>query len=337
MGAAAPVGVTVTAWPRLRAGMAGTAAAALLLVLGVSPALAAERYVLLVTGASGGAPYAQKYDRWRVSLLTTLREKFKYPDDHLFVLAETESRGVRKATRENVQRVLGDLQKRLTKDDLLLVFLIGHGTSPDVDEAKFNLVGPDLTAGEWAELLKPIPGRLVFVDTTAASFAFMRKIASPGRVVLTATDSAAQQFETVLAEFLVKAFDDPAADLDKDGRVSVLEAFTYASAGVRKWYEERGELPTERPLLDDTGEGIGREAGNPGPDGPLARITYLEPEATPADAALAALLNHRAELEAELQVLKARRSSMSPAQYDAQLERILLDLVRVSQQIRTKS
>jgi hypothetical protein len=333
MAAAAPLGVTVSAGPRVRAVVA---AGALLLVSGMSPALAAERYALLVTGASGGAPYAEKYDRWRVSLLTTLREKFKYPDDHLFVLAETESRGVRKATGENVRRVLGDLQKRLTKDDLLFVLLIGHGTSLDVDEAKFNLVGPDLTAGEWADLLKPIPGRLVFVDTTAASFPFMRKIAGRGRVVLTATDSSAQQFETVLAEFFVKAFDDPAADLDKDGRVSMLEAFTYASAGVRQWYEGRGELPTERPLLDDNGDGIGREADNPGPDGPVARITFLEPEATPADAALAALLNRRADLEADLEDIKARRSSMSPAQYDAQLEKILLELVRVSQQIRTK-
>ena len=106
---------------------------------------------------------------------------------------------------------------------------------------------------------------------------------------------------------------------------------------MRQWYEGRGGLPTERPLLDDNGDGIGREAGNPGPDGPLARITYLEPEATPADAAHAVLLNRRADLEAELEDLKARRSSMSPAQYDAQLERILLELVRVSQQIRAKS
>ena len=153
--------------------------------------LAVERYAFVVTGASGGDPYAQKYDKWRVSLLATLREKFGYPDDHLFVLAESESDGVGKATRDNVQRVLGDLQRRLTKDDLLLVLLIGHGTSFDGDEAKFNLVGPDLSAGEWSELLNPIPGRVVFVDTTAASFPFMRTIAGRGRVVLTATDSAA--------------------------------------------------------------------------------------------------------------------------------------------------
>ena len=32
------------------------------------------------------------------------------------------------------------------KDDLVLVVLLGHGTF-DGDQAKFNLVGPDLTAG----------------------------------------------------------------------------------------------------------------------------------------------------------------------------------------------
>ena len=208
---------------------------------------------------------------------------------------------MQKATRENVQRALGDLRKRLTKDDQLLVLLIGHGTSLDGDEAKFNLVGPDLTAGEWGDLLKPMPGRLVFVNTTGASFPFLRRLAGRGRVVLTATDSAAQQFETVFPEFFIKAFDDAAADLDKNGRVSMWEAFTYASDGVRQWFEQKGQLPTERPLLDDTGAGVGREALNPGTDGAVARITYLEPDAAlalPADTALAVLVKRRAELEA---------------------------------------
>jgi len=326
---------------RVRNAGSATALALLLVLAGVSPVLAVERYALVVTGASGGEPYGQKYDKWRISLLATLREKFGYPDDHLFALAESESRGVGKATRENVRRVLADLQRRLTKDDLLLVLLIGHGTSLDGgDEAKFNLVGPDLTASEWSELLKPIPGRLVFVDTTAASFPFMHKIAGPGRLVLTATDSAAQQFETVFPEFFVKAFEDPVADLDKNGRVSVLEAFGYASAGVRQWYEERGQLPTERPLLDDNGDGIGREADSPGPDGTIASVTYLDPGVPPfvaGDTALTALLKRRAELEAEVEDLKARRSLMPPEVYDAQLEKILLELARLSAQIHSKS
>jgi hypothetical protein len=255
------------------------------------------------------------------------------------VLAETESEGVRKATRENVQRAFAELRKHMAKDDQLLVLLIGHGTSIDEDDAKFNLVGPDMNATEWAELLKPLPGRLVFVNTTGASFPFLQKLAGRGRIVLTATDSAAQQFETVFPEYFVGAFEDAAADLDKNGRVSLWEAFTYASAQVKQSFEQKGQLPTERPLLDDTGAGIGREALNPGTDGAIAGATYLEPDARTAptaDAPVSVLLKRRAELEAELEELKTKKGTMAPEKYEAELERLLLEIARVAQQIRSK-
>jgi len=308
-----------------------------------TPASAGERYALVVTGASGGEAYQQKYDRWRATFLTTLREKFGYAQDHLLVLAEHESEGVQKATRANVQRVLTDLRRRLAKDDQLLVMLIGHGTTVDMsggEDAKFNLVGPDLSASEWADLLRPIPGRLVFVNGTAASFPFLHKLAGRNRVVLTANDSAAQQFETVFPEYFINAFGDAAADLDKNGRVSMWEAFSYASAEVRQWFEQKGQLPTERPLLDDTGAGIGREASSPGTDGAVAGVTYLEPEpaaAVAGDTALGALQKRLAELQTSLEELKAKKASLLPDQYDAELEKLVLEIARVSAQIRAKS
>ena len=301
---------------------------------------AGERYALIITGASGGEQYAQKYDAWRVAFTTTLRDKFHYAPDRTVVLAETASDGVQTSTREHVRKALTDLRARLTKDDQLLVLLIGHGTSIDGDEAKFNLVGPDLSASEWLDLIRQIPGRVVFVNTTAASFPFLRKLAGRGRVVVTATDSAAQQFETVFAEYFVKAFEDPAANFDKNGRVSIWEAFTYASNAVRQSFEQKGQLPTERPLLDDTGAGIGREAQNPGTDGAIARITYLEPDAPlalPADSTQAALVRRRAELEAQLEALRARKESMPEDDYAAELEKILVEIARVSAEIRSKS
>jgi hypothetical protein len=314
------------------------------LFLGVaSSASPADKYAVVVTGASGADVYAQKYDAWRTAFVTTLRDKMGYPDDHVFVLAETERAGVGPATREGVQRVFAALRSRVTKDDQLLVLLIGHGATidgADGADGKFNLVGPDLSASEWADMLKPIAGTLVFVDTTGGSFPFLRKLAGRGRIVLTATDSAAQQFETVFAEFFVKAFEDPAADVDKNGRVSMWEAFSYASAGVHQWFDQHGHLPTERPLLDDTGAGIGREAQNPGPDGAVARVTYVSVDAAPAstsDASLDALLKRRADLQAQIDALKGRKDDMAPDAYDAALEKLLLELARVSLQIRTKS
>ena len=114
---------------------------------------------------------------------------------------------------------------------------------------------------EWAALLKSIPGRVVVVDSTSASFPFIERLAGRKRIVITATDSAAQRFDTVFPEYFIRALTDHAADLDKDGRVSVWEAFIAASAGVRRYYEQRGQLATERALLDDNGDGQGREAG----------------------------------------------------------------------------
>ena len=307
------------------------------LVGSASTAHAGERYALIVTGASGADAYEQKYQTWRTSFTATLVDGFKYDPQRIITLAEREGPGVQKATRENVQRSLADLRKRLTREDQLLVLLIGHGTSLDGDEAKFNLVGPDLTAAEWTDLLKPLPGRLVFVNSTGASFPFLRRVAARGRVVLTATDSAAQQFETVFPEFFIKAFADEAADLDKNGRVSVWEAFTYASQAVKQSFEQKGTLVTERAVIDDNGDGVGKEATAAGADGVLAKTTFLdaEPAASASNPAAAALERQRIALEAQIEELKGRKDQLAPADYDAQLEKLAIELARISAQIRS--
>lgn len=306
-------------------------------------AVAGDNYALVVTGASGGEPYATKYDGWRRTFVSTLREKFGYPADHVIVLADKKEPGVAPATREQVQRTLAGFRTRLTKDDLLVVLLIGHGTSAagpaapgDAvgEDAKFNLVGPDLNATEWGDLLKPLMARLVFIDTTSASFPFLHHLAGPGRIVITATDSTAQEFETVFGEWFVKAFTETAADADKNGRVSLLEAFAYASAGVRRWFDEHNQLPTERPLIDEAGNGVGREAQSPGPDGALASVTYLQPAGGSPGAERRALLKRQAELEGQIEDLKLRRPSLSPDAYEAELERLLVELARISAELR---
>ncbi len=296
--------------------MIARAAAVLASVLWLvaAPAAAGDNYALVVSGASGGEMYAKKYDDWRHTLVTTLTSTLGYPADHVVALSESSA--------AKVQQAIGDLRVRMMKDDQLCVVLIGHGTAGD-GVAKFNLVGPDMSASDWAAQLKTVPGRLIFVDTTSASFPFLRQLAAPGRIVIAATDSAAQEFETVFPEFFIRAFGDPSADGDKDGRVSIFEAFLYASANVRIWFDQHNQLPTERALLDDDGDGVGREAWNPEPDGAVARATYLQAGSGPQN-----------DIELAIAALKARRSSMPPAAYDAELERLLTELARLAAQSR---
>ena len=311
-----------------------------LLCVAPSRADAGERYALLVTGASGGEAYAKKYQKWRTALALTLREQLGYPADHLITLGEDEGASAR-STRDNVRNALNDFRRRAVEGDVTLILLIGHG-SADSDGAKFNLVGPDLTVDEWAALIRPIAGRVVFVNSASGSFPFLATLAGRNRVVLVANDSAAQSFETVFPDYFVAAFADEMADRDKNGKVSLLEAFDYASAKVKAFFDGKGQLATERPLLDDTGAGIGREydSKEPTKDGQLAQVTYLAPE-VPASLAgnpeLASLLRRRAEFEDRLTVLKGNKEAMTPERYEEELERILLEIARIDRQRRAKT
>jgi hypothetical protein len=242
------------------------------------------------------------------------------------------------STAAGVKREIDKLRTRMHADDLLLIVLLGHGTA-DGTGAKFNLVGPDLDSNEWAALLKPLPGRLVIVDTTAASFPFLEHLAGPRRIVITATDSPAQRFDTVFPEYFIKALTDPQADIDKNGRISVWEAFINASLSVRRYYEQRGQLSTEHALIDDTGDGRGREAGGEGDDGSAASRLYLEaevPGAPPTDEELLALLQKRAELQIDVDELKQRRQLMTIDEYEKEFERLMIEVAKVSRDIRRK-
>lgn len=323
--------------PMRNQGYARIVAVAAGLMLSAEAAGAGERYAVIVAGASGGETYAAQHQKWRDDLTAALRNMYVFPEANVVSLGESGPEASR-ATGENVRRLLGDLRRRLTRDDLLLVVLIGHGTF-DGEVAKFNLVGPDLTAAEWKTALDGMPGRLVLVNTTESSYPFVEELSQRGRVVITATDSVAQRFATVFPEHFVRAIADLSSDFDKNGRVSIWEAFAAASNGVKLHYEQRGQLSTERPVLDDNGDKVGREAQTPGPDGALARTTYLdaEPGTVTADVALAGLHRRRAALEAQLEELKTRKESLSTEDYESQLERILVELSRVSRQIRQRS
>jgi hypothetical protein len=366
--AAGVIGIGMGAWP----GVSGVASAA-------------ERYVVIVSGAAGSAELADQHAAWRTALVTSLQDKLQMPPERLIVLidkstppraagastpkppaaapatpvrivpggpppapvaaappaadpaktAEIDKRAIA-ATRDNVRAALTKLATDMKREDVALIVLFGHSTFDGVD-AKFNLVGPDLEATEWERLVNALPGRVVFVNTTAASAPFMKRLASNGRVVITATDNPAQRYQTVFPEFFSQAFEAAEVDLDKDGRVSVWEAFAYASAQVKQYYRQRGQLSVERPVLDDTGDGVGKESGESGPDGSIASRTFLDSSDDPGAGtgpALSELINRRNALEADFDDLKRKRSFMPAGDYEKQRDQLLIELARISQGIR---
>lgn len=301
------------------------------------PAGAEERYALVVSGVSGTEKFAESQKAWVASLQSTLQKRMGFAADHVTVLAEGGAAAT-VANRDNVTRTLTSLKPRLTADDTLLIILMGHGTF-DGALAKFNLVGPDMDSNEWKALVDGIAARIVFVNTTSASFQFVQALSGKNRIVIAATDSSAQKYATVFPQYFIEALDDVAkADTDKNGRLSVWEAFAYASQAVKQSFDQKGTLVTERSILDDNGDGVGKEAAAAaGGDGVLARTTFLDVPSAAASAnpAIAALDKRRIAIEAEIEQLKAKKGQMPAGQYEEEFERLAIELAKISAQIRS--
>jgi hypothetical protein len=237
--------------------------------------------------------------------------------------------------RERLESALAT-EPRLGRGELWVV-LIGHGTF-DGKQAKFNLRGPDVTGSDLADWLKPIARPTVVVDTSSASAPFMNKLAGAGRVIITATRSGAEENYTRFGTHFVKALLSKDSDFDKDGQISLLEAFLAGSASLAEFYKTEGRLASEHPLLDDNGDGLGtppdwfrgvravkRAQNNVAPDGNRAMQISLIPSA--AEKSLSPEVRaQRDALELKLVELRDNKSRMDEDSYYRELEQLLLQI-----------
>lgn len=299
------------------------------------------RHVVLIQGASGEPQFAAQHRAWLDSVAATMRDAFKIGSDHLSLLVETVGKagtGERRATAEEVRTTLARIAQTTTASDIVFVMLIGHGSGEGA-AAKFNLIGPDLTVTEWNALLTPIKGRVVFVNSASLSSPFVAGLTGDRRIVITATAVPAQRYSTIFAEGFAKALTAPEGDLDKNGRISMWEAFAYASRLQKLHFEQKGLLVTERALIEDNGDGVGRDAATTtGDDGMLATMTYLDSvvETRPTDPALQMLLQRQDLLTQEVDALRRKKATMPAAEYDIAWEKLMIDLATLGAEIRKK-
>jgi hypothetical protein len=291
----------------------------------VAPVFAQQTHLLVITGVPGDEEHAKKFSKWADDFIDAAKKKDAVPDANVTYLSD------RRAAREGVEKAFADLSTRAKPNDGVVVLLIGHG-SFNGSQAAFNLPGPDLTVGDWTKLLEKLSAqRVAFVNTTSSSGAFLPTIAGPGRVVVTATKTGGERNETQFPEFFVAAFNDPTADRDRNGHVSIAEAFEYAKAKVVQAFQQKGLLLTEHATMDDSGEGhlastmflgIGRA------EGALAVDT--------SDPAMKQLVDEKEAIDRQIAALKLKKAAMDGAHYDAQMETLLTDLALKTKEIRDR-
>jgi len=306
--------------------------------------LGAQTHVLIVSGLGGETRYSARFRALSLRLSGALHERFGIPDADIVWLGEDSARAAPRyagqSTKANVERAVEGVAARAKAGAQIVFVLIGHGAGEGAD-SRLSIPGPDLTAADFERLLARFTAqRLAFVNLTSASGDMLGQLSGADRVVITATKTALERNESHFGEFFVDALAKDVADTDKDGRVSLFEAFRYAAAETKRHYETEGHLQSEHAQLDDDGDkqGTGEPTGRGG-DGMLARRFFLDvgrytARAALGDPRLAALYADRFALEDQLDALRRRKAQLTAEAYDDELERLLVALARKSREIR---
>jgi hypothetical protein len=130
-------------------------------------------YYVTVAGLGGEPDYEQRF----TAAAQDLDKVFKTGGStaHVYTLTGKQ------ATASQLRQTLDVVAREAKADDDFVLILIGHGSFDGV-EYKFNLPGPDVTAGEIAAMCNRIQARRqLIVDTTSASGGAVPALERPGK------------------------------------------------------------------------------------------------------------------------------------------------------------
>jgi hypothetical protein len=305
-----------------------------------------KAFLLIVVGLSGDPELGKTFHKWGTTLAEA-SDRLGVPKERVAYLVDAPIEGDQRvsgrSTKEEIGKTLEAFGKQAGAEDVIFIMLIGHGDF-DGRASKFNLPGPDMTAADFNVLLRKMPTKqIVLVNAASSSGPFIEELSAPGRTIVTATRSGAERFTTLFGGFFVEALTSPEADLDKNKRVSVLEAFAFSKAQVTRAYEREGLLATEHPLLDDDGDKTGSAEPTPtgadakNKDGKVAAVLSLGTageDGLPADPKLRALHLERRDLERRVESLRLLKESMDQSRYNGELEKLVTAIALKTREIR---
>ncbi|MGI1679903.1 MAG: hypothetical protein K6L75_14270 [Cellvibrionaceae bacterium] len=304
----------------------------------------AKKYAVILVGASYEDKYEKQFKTWAIELRKSLIKEYGYKASHITVLLGDESKrnigSDGKANTSNIQKSFKGLSKKIKNRDQLLLVMFGHG-SGEGSSSKYQIVGPDLTALEFAAMLSDIDTQnIVIVNTTSASHGFTKALASPGRVLLSATRSRAEIYDTVFPHYFVEGLQKKNADRDKNDRVSVLESYLYANSKVADYYKKNDILPSEHATLEDNDDTVFSVDPTNQNDGRIAEIAYFDVDALSNNnlsPKVAALKSKMDSLERDIFLLRGKKHQLDMPEYWQRLEPLLINLAKTTRDFHAEN
>ncbi len=266
----------------------------------------AEDYALIVGGVGGEKSFYDEFWSATSRMHNLLTEEYGYSPEHISFLFEDDGEALGlvdgKSTKAGVESAFAEIAQKVQPGDRFVFFMIGHATKTGAG-LKFNLPGRDLNGTEYADFINQISAeQTILIFGFPYSARMVPQVSKEGRTIITSCSPHEGYMQSGFGNIFIDAFSDAAADTDRDGAISLLEAFLYTQDRVKTWYENDGSVQSEHPHLDDNGDGIPSRKELPN-DGLLAQGTFFGKRRS--SLVVATALSYDFVSEAEEQQIKA--------------------------------
>ncbi len=287
--------------------------------------VSASTYSVVVSGLGGTPEYTAAFEASSGSFVQALRS---LDNDDLLTEQLDEN-----ATRQQILQAIEQMASRMQVDidnaslqgtsiePTFVLILTGHGNAGS-DGWRFNVAGPDLTTDDLVAALNVLPtSRQLLVLGASASGAALDTLSQLGRVLVTATKSGGEINAVRFPTYLAQAFQGDVADYNRNEILTIAEAFRFADARTREYYEQQKLLASEHARL----------RGEQSDEMAVALLGSLRHAKD--DPAVVTLLDERSALENSFKLLTERKPDMPVEEYYGELEELLLSIATLQQTI----
>ena len=259
----------------------------ILTVILISTTAFAADHVLIIGGAAGEKSFYDAFWSATSGFHQLLTDEYGYTPEQITFLFEdmgaSEGSGIvdTESKREQVLAAFAELAETVQPSDQFLLFMLGHASRTGKGDLKFNLQGRDITEAEYVTRINTIPAeRQILIFGFPYSGKLVPQLSKSRRIILTSSSpNEGYSLQAGFGDVFVDAFFSAANDTDRNGDISLLEAFLSLQTRTKDFYEKDGNFQSEHPHLDDNGDGkatrnlTGVVAGTD--DGTLAEKTFL--------------------------------------------------------------
>jgi hypothetical protein len=238
-----------------------------------SPPTAGSRRALILCGLAGDPPHRKLFADSIELLYDGLTTHHGFVSENVTLLwgdepQETDGPAVKSSggilSRTTLDTAVQDLAGKMQPEDTLWLFVFGHAHY-DGRNSWLNIAEDDIHQGDFGKLFANLKCReQAFFVTTAASGFYLKPLAAPGRIVITATEPDLEVNETLFPRKLCLALGtSPPSygelDVDRDWKLTLLDAYLFSARETARDYATGMLLATEHALIDDNGDGRGTE------------------------------------------------------------------------------